>query len=56
MANDNLSGILVTSLLANHIKSMKNRRFTYRVFIPETIGAIACCIKTKNISQIYYMV
>ena len=56
MANDNLSGILVTSLLANHIKSMKNRRFTYRIiFIPETIGAIAYLHKNKKyLSNILY--
>ena len=42
MANDNLSGVMVTSLLAKHISSMKNRKFTYRIiFIPETIGSIS---------------
>ncbi len=56
MANDNLSGVIVTSLLAKHISSMKNRKFTYRiVFIPETIGAIAYLHQNKRqISNILY--
>ena len=56
MANDNLSGIMVTSLLAKHISSMKNRKFTYRIiFIPETIGAIAYLHQNKKkLSNILY--
>ena len=42
MANNEISGPVVTTLLSSYIKSLKNRRFSYRIiFIPETIGAIA---------------
>ena len=42
MANDSLSGVLLTALLARHIDSKVNRKWTYRiVFVAETIGAIA---------------
>lgn len=42
MANDSLSGVLLTALLARHINSKESRKWTYRiVFVPETIGAIA---------------
>lgn len=41
MANDNLSGLVVTAFLAEWLMSLENRKFTYRiVFIPETIGSI----------------
>ena len=40
MANDNLSGMLLTAFLAKHLKK-KRLKWTYRIiFIPETIGAI----------------
>ena len=42
MANDNLSGVILTAFLTKFIKSMKNRYWSYRIiFIPETIGAIS---------------
>ncbi len=42
MANDNLSGVILTAFLAKFINSIKNRYWTYRIiFVPETIGALA---------------
>ena len=41
MANNELSGPLVTTWLAKYLQSQPNRRFSYRIiFIPETIGSI----------------
>lgn len=44
MANDSLSGVLLTTFLARYIANLKDRHWSYRiVFVPETIGAIAYC-------------
>ena len=54
MANDNLSGIILTTYLTQFIKSLKNRYWSYRIiFIPETIGAIAYCkLNEKKIKNV----
>ena len=47
MANDNLSGNILSRLLFSYIKSMKTK-FTYRlVIIPETIGSL-CFLKNHH--------
>lgn len=44
MANDSLSGVLLTAFLARHLARQRQRQWSYRiVFVPETLGAIAYC-------------
>lgn len=46
MANNELSGPIVSTFLYNRLKQWENRELTYRfVFIPETIGAISFLAK-----------
>ena len=41
MANDQISGICVTTYLADWILKLANRKYSYRIiFIPETIGSL----------------
>lgn len=50
MANNELSGPVVQLELIKYIKSLKNRRYTYRfVFIPETIGSITYCSRNLDV-------
>tara|TARA_S200000501_G_scaffold358189_1_gene382690 strand:+ start:3575 stop:4849 length:1275 start_codon:yes stop_codon:yes gene_type:complete len=40
LGNDNFSGIIVNTLIANYVKKL-NRNYSYRfIFIPETVGSI----------------
>ena len=42
LANNELSGLVVATFLMRYLKSLPQRRYTYRlVFTPETIGAVA---------------
>src|SRR3989344_3046118 len=48
MANDNVSGVILTTLLARSLMKEKGLRYSYRfLFIPETIGAITWLSKNR---------
>ena len=48
LANDNLSGLLLSAFLAKKVSIMDNQ-YSYRfVWVPETIGAIAYCAKNEE--------
>ena len=49
MANNELSGPSIAIELINYIKSIKNRKYSYRIiFIPETIGSIVYLSRHLN--------
>jgi len=50
MANNELSGPVLISKIMEYVKSIPNRRFTYRfVLLPETIGSIAYLSLRKDL-------
>lgn len=50
MANNELSGPVLLSQIMNYIKSIPNRRYTYRfVLLPETIGSVAYLSYRKDL-------
>jgi aminopeptidase-like protein len=52
MANNELSGLVVTTALSQWLLGLEKRRFTYRiVFIPETIGAIVYLSKHLKVMK-----
>jgi len=52
MANDNLSGVLLTAFLARELMNQNFLEKTYRIiFVPETVGAIAYCSKNYDAMQ-----
>ena len=52
MANDNLSGILTTALLARNIIDSGTPEYSWRfVFVPETIGALAYLKQNEDIVE-----
>lgn len=52
MANDSLSGVLLTAFLARDLMASADRYYTYRIaFVPETIGAIAYCAHNEAAMQ-----
>jgi len=49
LANDNLSGFLLTAFLAKELSERKNLEHSYRIiFVPETIGAISYCAMNQE--------
>ena len=55
LANDNLSGTIMTAFLASELLKKKKLKRTYRIiWVPETIGAIAYCANNETaMKQIY---
>ena len=50
MGNNEISGPVLATYLANYIKTIKNRRYSYRfVFAPENIGSVIYINKNLNI-------
>lgn len=53
MCNDNLSGIVITTMLAHYLKNIRLNHSIRFLFIPETIGAITwLSLNEKDISNI----
>ena len=54
LANDNLSGVVVATALAQHLATLASRKYGYRfLFAPATIGAIAWLSRNEaNIARI----
>jgi len=53
MCNDNLSGVVLTTMLAKELSKIKTNYSLRFLFVPETIGVIAwLAINEKNISKI----
>ncbi len=53
MCNDNLSGVVLLTMLAKYLQNFKNNYSIRFLFIPETIGAITWLhINERNISKI----
>ncbi len=51
MANNELSGPVVTTFLAKYIKGLVNRKYSYRIlFLPETIGSLMYL--SKNLTHL----
>ena len=48
MCNDNLSGIVLLTLLAKYFKNFQNNYSIKIIFVPETIGAITWICKNEN--------
>ncbi len=49
LANDSLSGVVLTAKLYEYLKNRRNNHYSYRfLFIPETIGAIAYLSKNEK--------
>jgi len=52
LANDNLSGVVLTAFLAKELLNQINLKRSYRIiWIPETIGAIAYCALNEAIMR-----
>ena len=52
MANDSLSGVLISAFLAQYIMNELDNYWSYRfVFVPETIGAIAYCKANEHLMR-----
>lgn len=50
MANNEISGIVVTSFIAKWLLALTTRKYTYRIaFLPETIGSI--CYLSENLNS-----